>query len=144
MTVLSLFRFGSNVVNKFTHNTIMSYNYVRCVFPLLNKPYFTMNLNTLQSVLQKIVVEPPKRPPTAYSLYFTNINKQIRQENPDLKPVQLVKFVAQKWKQLNDEEKRGYIEKGREMMKNYNEEKEKFFNVLSADQKQLLETATKV
>ena len=122
----------------------MSYNYVRCVFPLLNKPYFTMNLNTLQSVLQKIVVEPPKRPPTAYSLYFTNINKQIRQENPDLKPVQLVKIVAQKWKQLNDEEKRGYIEKGREMMMNYNEERKKFLNVLSADQKELLETATKV
>lgn len=48
---------------------------------------------------------PPKRPSTAYTLFFSSIRDEIIQENPSLSFGEIGKLAGEKWKALADSDK---------------------------------------
>lgn len=52
------------------------------------------------------IPEPPKRPSNPYNKFFQNIRPKIKENNPDLKPHEIVKLIGQEWAKCDPEEKK--------------------------------------
>jgi hypothetical protein len=50
--------------------------------------------------------EKPKRPPTGYLLFCKATRPAVKEELPDLKPQEVIKELARRWKTVLDEEER--------------------------------------
>ncbi|KAK3580815.1 hypothetical protein CHS0354_025160 [Potamilus streckersoni] len=61
----------------------------------------------------------PKRPATAYFLWFMESRENIKKENPELSITELSKKAGAMWKELNEETKGEYEKKAEEAKKEY-------------------------
>lgn len=68
----------------------------------------------------------PKRPRSAYILFCTEHRPIMKEENPSLKPSELMRRLGEKWKTMSEEDKQPYGHKARDdkerfdsQMKNY-------------------------
>ncbi|KAH3898924.1 uncharacterized protein SCODWIG_02854 [Saccharomycodes ludwigii] len=53
----------------------------------------------------------PKRPSSAYFLYYQGIRETLKKEHPQLKVPDLSKLAAEKWKAMNEDEKKPFQDK---------------------------------
>lgn len=52
-----------------------------------------------------------KRPPTAYFLFSNDVRPIIQKKKPELKMTDISKVIGQQWRNLNDSQKKKYIDK---------------------------------
>ncbi|XP_044518883.1 transcription factor A, mitochondrial [Gracilinanus agilis] len=80
----------------------------------------------------------PKKPLTAYIRFVMDRQAQLKQQNPDLKRTEVVKALAQTWRELPESEKKVYEEATKADFKKYREELSKYKAELDNDQKRNL------
>ena len=64
----------------------------------------------------------PKRPTSAYFYFAGDIRPGIREENPDMKVTQVMCLIAEKWRELEEEDKKPYEEQAAKDRKRYEKE----------------------
>eukprot|EP00466_Bigelowiella_natans_P010225 jgi/Bigna1/86594/estExt_fgenesh1_pg.C_120032 len=68
------------------------------------------------------ILRKPKRPLSAFFLFLNDHRAACRKENPDAKIGEITKILSQKWKGLNDGEKKKYEDKNKEDKTRYQKE----------------------
>ncbi|CAH1758291.1 20885_t:CDS:2 [Entrophospora sp. SA101] len=71
----------------------------------------------------------PKRALSAYMFFVRGNREKVKAENPEAKFGEIMKFLGEKWKALNDEEKAPYNEMATNDKKRYADEKTTANNV---------------
>ena len=56
-----------------------------------------------------------KRPPNAYNLYFMEQQRIVKAENPEMSGNDVSKELGRRWKEMNDEERRPYMQRSKEI-----------------------------
>merc|ERR1712013_311910 len=64
----------------------------------------------------------PKRPKSAYFLFGDSVREQTRNENPNMRMTEITRFIGAKWKELNDAQKRPFIDEAARLKVVYTEE----------------------
>ncbi|KAL0792316.1 hypothetical protein Bca101_063693 [Brassica carinata] len=62
----------------------------------------------------------PKRPLTAFFIFMADFRKTFKEENPDANVKDVAKQGGEKWKSLDEEEKKVYLDKAAELKAEYN------------------------
>ncbi|KAJ0238114.1 High mobility group B protein 7 [Hirschfeldia incana] len=62
----------------------------------------------------------PKRPLTAFFIFMADFRKTFKEENPDAGVKDVAKQGGEKWKSLDEEEKKVYLDKAAELKAEYN------------------------
>lgn len=62
----------------------------------------------------------PKRPLTAFFIFMNDFRKTFKEENPDAGVKDVAKQGGEKWKSLDEEEKKVYLDKAAELKAEYN------------------------
>ncbi|KAJ5075158.1 high mobility group protein dsp1 [Anaeramoeba ignava] len=73
-----------------------------------------MSSSSNQKNLQK-----PKRPLSAYFIFCRENREIIKQQNPNMRAVELTKQLAEIWKSLTDEEKQIYQDQAQQLKNEY-------------------------
>ncbi|XP_038599581.1 transcription factor A, mitochondrial-like [Tachyglossus aculeatus] len=85
----------------------------------------------------------PKQPLSAYLRFVVQRQSMFKQQNPDIKMTEIIKKIAQAWRDLPEEEKKVYEEAANEDWVIYKEELAKFKATLIPLQKDALKTSPK-
>ena len=64
----------------------------------------------------------PKRPTSAYFFYAGDVRPGIREENPDMKITEVMSLIGEKWRELEEEDKKPYEEQAAKDRKRYEKE----------------------
>lgn len=92
-----------------------------------------------QNVSSTVALPPaPKRPPSGFILFVSDARKNVLRQNPSLKPTEVVKTIAAKWKVADQVTKDKYATLARERFEAFAKEKEAYTSKLTAQQKQVL------
>merc|ERR1712244_45975 len=67
-----------------------------------------------------------KRPLSAYFFYLKDVREETKENNPDLKMVQITKLIAEQWAKMSKRDKKKYSEKAVEAKNKYKEERKKY------------------
>ncbi|CAN7993592.1 unnamed protein product, partial [Ixodes hexagonus] len=81
---------------------------------------------------------PPKRPPSGYILFVNDARKSVLKQNPALKPTEVVKTLAEKWKTADEVTKQKYETLSQERKEEFAKAKEAYSLRLTPQQKQAL------
>jgi len=68
----------------------------------------------------------PKRPTSAYFYFAGDVRPGIREENPDMKVTQVMCLIAEKWRELEDEDKKPFEEQAAKDRKRYEKEMKQY------------------
>jgi hypothetical protein len=71
-------------------------------------------------------VAKPKRPASAYLLFANSTRQQIANENPQLRTPDIAKIQGQKWKELNDNQKKPFLDAAEKDKERYAGEMKKY------------------
>ncbi|KAM4621858.1 HMG domain-containing protein 3 [Polymixia lowei] len=63
--------------------------------------------------VQEDIVEKPKKPRSAYLLYYFDVHQIMQQDSPNLPQSEINKRISESWKRLNVSEKGYYLEKAK-------------------------------
>jgi len=64
----------------------------------------------------------PKRPTSGYFYFAGEVRPQIREENPGIKVTQVMCMIAERWRELDEDEKKPYEEMAAQDRKRYERE----------------------
>eukprot|EP00695_Tsukubamonas_globosa_P003436 TRINITY_DN631_c0_g1_i4.p2 TRINITY_DN631_c0_g1~~TRINITY_DN631_c0_g1_i4.p2 ORF type:complete len:140 (-),score=64.84 TRINITY_DN631_c0_g1_i4:231-590(-) len=68
----------------------------------------------------------PKKPLSAYMFFCADKRPEVKEEQPDLKPPQVLKALGEKWREISEEDKKPYEKKAEEDKKRYAEALEEY------------------
>jgi len=68
----------------------------------------------------------PKRPTSAYFYFAGDVRPGIREENPDMKVTQVMCLIAEKWRELEEEDKKPFEEQAAKDRKRYEKEMKQY------------------
>jgi len=68
----------------------------------------------------------PKRPTSAYFYFAGDVRPGIREEQPDLKITQVMSLIGEKWREMEDEDKKPYEEQAAADRKRYEKEMKQY------------------
>lgn len=71
--------------------------------------------------VEKESENPIKRPPSAFILYCQDKREKALQENPKIKPQELIKLLGKQWKEIGDSDKKQYRDRAAELLKSFKE-----------------------
>ena len=112
---------------------------------------FTLYRNTLKyceehkvfisnKQLQKLGVPlPPKRPLSPYIKFSQLLRPKIIQNQPDLKPKDVIKMIAYEWSHCDPEKKKSFQDEYNLSMEKYMVERENYEQSITSEQKDLIE-----
>jgi hypothetical protein len=66
----------------------------------------------------------PKKPLNSYQLYIQDKRKSVKEKN--LKPYEIIRLLANKWKTIKTKEKESYQKKAKQLQQDYMEEKKNY------------------
>ena len=78
--------------------------------------------NTVQSKLhgqKNDGSKPPKKPPSAYNLYFVEKRKELIEKNPKLNFIETAKICSKEWKDISPVEREKFIEQAKKLKDEY-------------------------
>ena len=67
-------------------------------------------------------VEKLKRPPNAYNLFFMEQQAKVKLENPSLSGNQVSQELGRRWKEMNEESRKPYIDRANEIRDRFKQE----------------------
>lgn len=67
-------------------------------------------------------VEKLKRPPNAYNLFFMEQQSKVKTENPSLSGNQVSQELGRRWKEMNDESRKPYIDRANDIRDRFKQE----------------------
>ena len=70
------------------------------------KADFARKLREFNAPLRKV----PHRPPTSFAMFVRDNFAQVTRENPESSPTEVVRIIAEEWKELSDQEREGLKE----------------------------------
>merc|ERR1712154_22866 len=71
-------------------------------------------------------INKPKQSASSYLLFCNEVGNDFKKKHPEKKMGELSKLIASEWNGMNDEDKKKYVEKGKELRKEYNEKLEEY------------------
>ncbi len=66
--------------------------------------------------------EGPKKPLNAFVLFIKERKETLTKENPEIHSLEMIKIIANEWKELSDEKKKPYYERAEADKKRYEAE----------------------
>ncbi|OHT08323.1 HMG box family protein [Tritrichomonas foetus] len=81
--------------------------------------------------------EKPKRPPNAYNLFFMENQATLKSENILLSGNQVSQELGKRWKEMNEEQRRPYIERAAAIREKFKQENPDYHYEKKADKKKL-------
>ncbi|XP_036591847.1 transcription factor A, mitochondrial [Trichosurus vulpecula] len=80
----------------------------------------------------------PKKPVTSYIRFVMDHRPIVRKQNPDLKNTEIIKKIAEAWRELPESQKKVYEEATKADLKIYKEELSKYMAELHPNQRKIL------
>jgi len=71
-------------------------------------------------------VNKPKQSASSYLLFCNEVRNDFKEKHPEKKMGELSKLIALEWNGMNDEDKKKYVEKGKELRSEYNKKLEEY------------------
>merc|ERR1712154_46052 len=71
-------------------------------------------------------VNKPKQSLSSYLLFCNEVRNDFKEKHPEKKMGELSKLIALEWNGMNDEDKKKYVEKGKELRSEYNKKLEEY------------------
>merc|ERR1712154_585808 len=71
-------------------------------------------------------VNKPKQSLSSYLLFCNEVRNDFKEKYPEKKMGELSKLIALEWNGMNDEDKKKYVEKGKELRSEYNKKLEEY------------------
>jgi len=71
-------------------------------------------------------INKPKQSASSYLLFCNEVRNDFKKKHPEKKMGELSKLIASEWNEMKDEDKKKYVEKGKELRKEYNEKLEEY------------------
>ena len=76
------------------------------------------------------IIEPPKKPLTAYFCFSKERRNGIREKNPELKMTQIAKILGHTWSALTESQKEPYVQQAAQDKIRYENELSKFQTII--------------
>ncbi|XP_043842858.1 transcription factor A, mitochondrial [Dromiciops gliroides] len=106
---------------------------------LLEPPPPSSSVCGLESFMKNCTLsDAPKKPLSSYLRFLMDHRPILKGQNPDLKNTEIIKKLAEAWRELPESQKKIYEEATRADFKEYKEEVAKYKAQLSPDQKKVL------
>ncbi|XP_057665526.1 transcription factor A, mitochondrial-like [Diorhabda carinulata] len=102
----------------------------------------TLKAETRERLKSLKIPDKPKKPLNPYMLFVVETRSNLIKENPNLKPVDVFKKVAQQWKTITEEQKAKYQEIYKKEQEIYDQEVLDYNISLSEEQREALHAAS--
>ena len=88
--------------------------------------------NQIRNVTSNSKTDKLKRPPNAYNLFFMEQQPQIKASNPNLTGNEISKEHGLKWKSMNEDQRRPYIKRAKEIHEEFKAENPNYHYIKGA------------
>lgn len=105
--------------------------------------YQNASKDALKSIRECILPPKPKRPQGTFLLYTKHVRPKFIQEQPGMKPVEVIKKASREWAELDPSEKEHFQKEYNDNYKMYIEQLKEYNNSITDEQKRLLEEKQK-
>ncbi|RIA89556.1 high mobility group box domain-containing protein [Glomus cerebriforme] len=99
-----------------------------------SNPQESESKSTQQDFIFSGIPEEPKRPPSAYALFYANFFNKYYDINPEFRVTDIARLAGEEWSNLPLEEKNIYIDRQKKMATEYEKIHEAWLNSLTSKQ----------